>query len=112
MKDDSNPHSQNSISPLIQSRPAGALRLVFRLPIYLYRFNLGWLLGNRFLLLTHQGRKSGLPRQTILEVILYDQATRESVVLSGRGEKADWYRNIEARPALEVRTGGERYVPE
>jgi hypothetical protein len=28
------------------------------------------------------------------------------------GEKADWYRNIEAAPALEVRTGGQRYVPE
>lgn len=112
MKDDSNPHSQNSISPLIQSRPAGALRVAFRLPTYLYRLNLGRLLGHRFLLLTHQGRKSGIPRQTILEVILYDQATRESIVLSGRGEKADWYRNIEARPALEVRTGGDRYVPE
>jgi hypothetical protein len=28
------------------------------------------------------------------------------------GEKADWYRNLEAAPALEVRTGGQRYVPE
>jgi deazaflavin-dependent oxidoreductase (nitroreductase family) len=34
------------------------------------------------------------------------------VVLSGWGEKADWYRNIQATPALEVRTGSERYVPE
>jgi hypothetical protein len=34
------------------------------------------------------------------------------VVLSAWGEKADWYRNIEAVPALEVRTGGQRYVPE
>jgi hypothetical protein len=33
-------------------------------------------------------------------------------VLSAWGEKGDWYRNIEATPALEVRTGGERYVPE
>jgi hypothetical protein len=45
-------------------------------------------------------------------VIRYDQVTGESVVLSGWGEKADWYRNIQASPALEIRTGGRRYVPE
>jgi deazaflavin-dependent oxidoreductase (nitroreductase family) len=63
-------------------------------------------------LLVHQGRKSGLLRETFLEVIWHDPITRESVVLSGRGEKADWYRNIQASPPLEIRTGGERYVPE
>jgi deazaflavin-dependent oxidoreductase (nitroreductase family) len=96
----------------LKSKPTGAPRLAFRLPIYLYRLDLGWLLGHRFLLLVHQGRRSGLPRETVLEVILYDPATRESVVLSAWGEKADWYRNIEVTPALEVRTGGEHYVPE
>jgi len=96
----------------LKSKPAGALRLAFRLPIYLYRLNLSWMLGHRFLLLIHLGRKSGLLRETVLEVILYDPATRESVALSAWGEKADWYRNIEAVPALEVRTGGQRYVPE
>jgi len=96
----------------LESKPAGALRLAFRLPIYLYHLNLGWILGHRFLLFVHLGRKSGLLRETVLEVILYDPATRETVVLSAWGEKADWYRNIEAVPALEVRTGGQRYVPE
>jgi len=33
-------------------------------------------------------------------------------VLSGWGQKADWYRNIEITPALEVHTGNQRYVPE
>src|SRR5829696_2845206 len=94
----------------LRSRLSGTLRLVFRLPIYLYRLNLGWLLGYRGLLLIHQGRKSGLLRETVLEVIRYDPATKESVVLSGWGEKADWYRNIRVRQALEVRTGGERFA--
>jgi deazaflavin-dependent oxidoreductase (nitroreductase family) len=97
---------------LLRSKPTGALRLALRLPIYLYHLNLGWLLVHRFLLLIHQGRESGLLRETVLEVILYEPATRESVVLSAWGEKADWYRNIEAAPALEIRTGGQRYVPE
>ena len=71
----------------LRSRPSGTLRLVFRLPIYLYRLNLGWLLGHRGLLLIHQGRKSGLLWETVLEVIRYDPATKESVVLSGWGRK-------------------------
>lgn len=95
----------------LKSKPAGALKLALRLPIYLYRLNLGWIFGHRGLLLIHRGRKSGLLRETVLEVILYEPATRESVVLSAWGEKADWYRNIKATPALEVRTGGHRYVP-
>jgi hypothetical protein len=48
----------------------------------------------------------------VLEVILYDPATGESVVLSAWGEKVDWYRNIEVRAALEVRAPSARYVPE
>jgi deazaflavin-dependent oxidoreductase (nitroreductase family) len=82
------------------------------LPIYLYCLNLGWLLGHRFLLLVHRGRKSALLRETVLEVLLQHPAARESVVLSAWGEKSDWYRNVGATPALEVRTGGQRYVPE
>jgi deazaflavin-dependent oxidoreductase (nitroreductase family) len=75
------------------------------LPIYLYRLDLGWLLG-------HRGHKSGLLRETLLEMILYNPATGESIVLSAWGEKADWYRNMEVTPALEARTASERCVPE
>ena len=96
----------------LKSKPAGALRCTFRLPIHLYHLNLGWLFGHRRLLLIHQGRKSGLLRDTVLEVALYDPDNRDSVALSAWGEKADWYRNIAATPALEVRTGGQRYVAE
>ena len=98
--------------PWLGSKPTGASRLVFRLPIYLYRLDLGRLRGHRYLLLVHRGRKSGLLRETVLEVLLHDPAARESVVLPAWGEKSDWYRNVGATPALEVRTGGQRYVPE
>jgi hypothetical protein len=43
--------------------------VAFRLPIHLYRLDLGWLLGHRVLLLSHRGRKSGLIRATPLEVV-------------------------------------------
>ena len=97
-------------SILVAPRPGRALKLALRLPAHLYRFRLGWLLGHRFLLLTHRGRKSGLLRRTPLEVLLYDPFARESIVLSAWGKKADWYRNIATTPAVEVETGGERYA--
>lgn len=94
------------------AKPRGALKWGYNLPIWLYRLRLGWLLGHRFLLLTHQGRKTGKRRYTVLEVVHYDRATRESAVLSAYGERADWYQNITANSALEVQTGGSRYAPE
>jgi hypothetical protein len=51
------------------TRPHGLLRLGFKLPITLYRAHLGWLLGHRFLLLTHRWRTSGKIYQTVLEVV-------------------------------------------
>lgn len=47
--------------------PHGLMRLMMSSPIWLFRMHLGWLLGDRFMLLTHTGRKSGQPRQTILK---------------------------------------------
>lgn len=38
--------------------PRGLLCWFFRMPIWLYRFGLGRLLGDRFLVLTHIWRKS------------------------------------------------------
>jgi hypothetical protein len=70
----------------LKSKPTDLLRLAFRLPIYLYRLDLGWIFAYRALLLIHQGRRSGLLRETMLEVLLYNPATRESVVLSAWGE--------------------------
>ncbi|HEX5505404.1 MAG TPA: nitroreductase family deazaflavin-dependent oxidoreductase [Thermomicrobiales bacterium] len=93
------------------SRSQRWLRRAFRVPVYLYRWRLGWLLGHRFVLLTHRGRRSGLPRRTVLEVLRYDPATRECVVVSGYGARADWYRNLRAAPALALQIGRERYAP-
>lgn len=93
-------------------KPYGLLRWGFNLPIMLYRARLGWLLGRRFLLLTHRGRTTGKLRRTVLEVVQYDRVRHESVVLSAYGERADWYRNLLARPAVEVRTGRSQYVPQ
>jgi deazaflavin-dependent oxidoreductase (nitroreductase family) len=92
------------------ARPRGAMRLAFKLPIALYWLRLGWVVGHRFLRVTHRGRRSGRAYRTVLEVVRYDRASRESVVVAGFAH-ADWLRNIQASPALEVRTGTDRYTP-
>lgn len=92
------------------TRPRGVLRYALRLPIYLYRLHLGWLF-NHLLLLTHRGRRSGRRRQTVLEIVHYDPVTRESVVAAAWGNPPEWYRNLQASPALEIQIGRERYRP-
>lgn len=94
------------------SGPSPLLARLLRAPDWLYRVHLGWILGKRFLALTHRGRSSGEFHRTVLEVISYDRRTNESVVASAWGTSADWYRNLMAEPALRVQTGGLDYVPQ
>jgi deazaflavin-dependent oxidoreductase (nitroreductase family) len=80
-----------------------------RAPIGLYRIGLGGLLGRRFLLLEHIGRTSGLTRRTVLEVVELDDLGRP-VIVSGYGERSDWYRNVTRTPEVAF-TMGRRRVP-
>lgn len=88
--------------------PRGLARLALRMPIWLYQAGLGWLLGARFLMLTHIGRKTGRPRQTVLEVVRHDPATDTYFIASGWGERSDWLRNIQQNPHVLVHSGGRR----
>ncbi len=94
---------------LVDTPPGKALRFGLRLPIWLYRLHLGWLLGNRFLMLTHTGRKSGSPHQTVIEVVKHDKATDTYYVFSGWGEKSDWYQNIRKTPRVTIHVGGRKF---
>jgi deazaflavin-dependent oxidoreductase (nitroreductase family) len=95
----------------LRRRP-GRLALWFmRLPRPLYRHGWGRLLGHTFLLIAHEGRKSGKRRETIAMALAYDPQTRETVVCSAWGPNTEWMRNLRANSALEVQIGGETYVP-
>lgn len=78
-------------------RPGHLLRLLFRTPIVLYRMRMGWLLGGRFLLLAHTGRKTGKTRRTVIEVVAHDQSVPEVAVIAAWGERAQWVRKPEGR---------------
>ncbi|MHB8133510.1 MAG: nitroreductase family deazaflavin-dependent oxidoreductase [Anaerolineaceae bacterium] len=88
--------------------PNGLSRFAFRFPIWLYHAHLGWILGTRFVLLTHTGRKSGLPRQTVLEVVRYDQTTGACIVASGWNTKSDWFKNVVANPKIIFQVKNKR----
>ncbi len=89
--------------------PKGIKRLLFRFPILLYKVGLGPVLGGRFLKLTHRGRKSGLPRETVLEVVKHDRATGTYYIASGWGEKSNWLLNITISPGVKVQEGSRKF---
>ena len=94
---------------IVDRPPNKALHFGLRLPIFLYRIKLGWLLGDRFLMLIHTGRKSGLPHETVIEVVKHDKETKTYYVVSGWGEKSDWYQNIRKTPQVIIHSGRRKF---
>jgi deazaflavin-dependent oxidoreductase (nitroreductase family) len=88
--------------------PRGLARLAWRAPIWFYRLGLGGLLGEHFVLLNHVGRKSGRPRQAVVEVVQHDKETGAYIVASGFGEKSDWFQNVMAHPEIRIQVGNKR----
>ncbi len=94
----------------LSHRPRLWLRYLLKTPILLYRLHLGWLLGRRFLLLEHVGRKSGLTRRTVLEVVNHDPVTGTwTVAAAFGGRTTHWFQNIQERPAVVVMVGTKRW---
>lgn len=100
-----------SITRKNQRRAPAFMLPIFRSPIFLYRSGLGWILGRRFMLLTHIGRRTGKVRRTVLAVLRFDPQTKEIMAISAWSAN-DWYLNIQASPALQVEIGLIHYVPE
>jgi deazaflavin-dependent oxidoreductase (nitroreductase family) len=84
------------------------MKWFMRAPVALYRLGLGRLMTRRMLLLSHIGRKSGLTRQTVLEVV--ESNGENPVIVSGFGSKSDWYKNVLAHPEVRVNWAGDRFT--
>ena len=72
----------------------------------LYAIGLGPLIGRIILLLTTTGRKSGKKRVTPLQ---YEMIGNDYYIGAARGVKADWVRNIQANPQVEVHVGAKHF---
>jgi len=86
--------------------PKFILRLIHMPPRIVYALGLGPLIGNIVLLLTTVGRKSGKPRVTPLQ---FEEIDGRIYLGAAFGRKADWVRNIEANPKVEVRLKSRRF---
>lgn len=62
------------------------------------------------MLLSHTGRRSGLRRQTVLEVVEYRKEGPEVVVANGFGPDSDWVRNIQVKADEEVTVGSQHFA--
>jgi deazaflavin-dependent oxidoreductase (nitroreductase family) len=103
----------NSEHPGAAARAAAGLlrtRWVVRAPIWLYKARLGFVLGHRFIMVEHTGRRSGRPRYVVLEVIDRPRPDRY-VVASGFGNRSQWFRNVQVNPNVRLRVGGRAWAP-
>lgn len=88
-------------------------RFLFKSPLVAWRLGLGPLLshpvlrGSKMLVLSTWGRKSNLPRHTMLSYIQVDEQT---YVASGWGAASDWYKNILANPSVNIQARGKVYT--
>ena len=73
---------------------------------FLYAIGLGPVVGRIILLLTTTGRKSGLKRVTPLQ---YEEIDGKYYLGAARGLKADWVRNIQVNPEVEVRVKSSNF---
>ena len=93
-------------------RPGRLALLVFRLPLPLYRYGFGWILGHTFLQLTHVGRRTGEAHEAVAMVLAYDKSSGEAVICAVWGPRTDRVRNLRAHTALRVQIGREAFVPQ
>jgi deazaflavin-dependent oxidoreductase (nitroreductase family) len=83
--------------------PGNIVRSLLRLPIWLYRAGLGSIVNlMHIMVLTTEGRKSGLPRHTAIE---YRTHGSKIYVVSAWGDRPDWYRNLSVNPVVSLRRG-------
>ena len=87
--------------------PQGAATRVWRVGTTLYRLGLGPLIASHIMILTTRGRKTGLLRPTPIE---YARDGDTIYVISAWGERADWYRNLQAQPHATLQIGNWRFA--
>lgn len=80
----------------------GRMKNIQKIHRLLYAMGLGPVIGRIILLLTTRGRRSGRERVTPLQ---YEIIGNDYYIGAARGMKADWVRNLQTDPHVEVRVG-------
>ena len=83
-------------------------RVLFKIPLLWWRTGVGPIMshpsrgGSKVLVFTTWGRKSRLPRHTMVSYTLFNG---KPYIASGWGARTDWFKNILADPAVTVQIG-------
>ena len=89
-----------------RARPRGLLGWFFRMPVWLFRLGLGRFMP-WWIMLTTVGRRSGRPRQNVVDVVKRDADA--VYVIAAYGDRADWVRNLKANPSLKAQMRGHTF---
>lgn len=83
--------------------PTSLVRFFLRTPLTFFRLGLGDVLNMlRLMVLTTRGRKSSQPRHVAVE---YRRHGSKVYIISGWGERPDWYKNLLADPLVTIQMG-------
>jgi len=97
-----------------KGKPRGLLKLFFKIPLYLHKAGIVWWIekftGAQWMLITTIGRKTGKPRQVMVDVVDYDKETDIFYVEAAYGRRADWVRNIQATPGFHAQVGRRKFA--
>jgi deazaflavin-dependent oxidoreductase (nitroreductase family) len=103
----------SAASVTFSRKPRGLLKIFFKVPIYLHKLGLvGWIekfSGAQWMLITTIGRKTGKPRQVMVDVLNYDQEHDTYFIEAAYGRRADWVRNIRANPVFQAQVGKREF---
>ncbi|HET6444158.1 MAG TPA: nitroreductase family deazaflavin-dependent oxidoreductase [candidate division Zixibacteria bacterium] len=80
---------------------SGLHKALFKWPVHLWRLGLAPLIGHHMMLITHTGRKTGLPRRTMTESYTLGDKKYSPCAF---GPRAQWYQNIAVDPRVTIQT--------
>ncbi len=102
----------NSSDPMSYPKKGSINRIIYKIPLMLWRIGFGPFLshpnrgGKKMLVITTRGRKSKLPRHTMVSCIDFDQ---KNYAISGWWLRSDWIKNIHEDPLVTVQVGLKIY---
>ncbi|HET7145532.1 MAG TPA: nitroreductase family deazaflavin-dependent oxidoreductase [Anaerolineales bacterium] len=71
----------------------------------------GWerWIGAQWMLITTTGRKTGQPRQVMVDVMDYDKDTDTYYIEAAYGARADWFKNMQINPIFEAQVRRRKF---
>ena len=96
----------------LEKRPNALQKFFFKIPVWVHKLGFGgWerIIGAQWMLISAVGRKSGKPRETMVDVMDYDAASDTYYIEAAYGSRADWVKNIEANPRFHAQVGRRKF---